>query len=100
MSDDPLKDLHDFLRENNMSFVFWVCPAGCNGQVIWNEDKTDATCKVCGQKRSDKTERCQCCKLNPAEPIHSCPYAEDVNNDPDTRCNCCPACQHQCLMDI
>lgn len=47
-----LDELCRFLKENNMSFVFWVCPKGCNGGVTWNKDKTDARCDVCGIFRS------------------------------------------------
>jgi hypothetical protein len=50
---DPLLDLDDFLKESGMSFVFWVCHNGCQGRVEWNSDCTDATCMVCGAKRSD-----------------------------------------------
>jgi hypothetical protein len=31
---------------------------------------------------------------------HSCPYQNDVNNDPDYQCNCCEDCEHECAMDI
>ncbi len=50
---DPLRDLCDLLDEAGMKVVFWTCPKGCLGQVRWNEDKSDATCLVCGQKRSE-----------------------------------------------
>lgn len=50
---DALDDLCEALKEAGMTFVFWCCPKGCDGMVKWNEDKTDATCQVCGTKRSD-----------------------------------------------
>lgn len=33
--------------------------------------------------------------------MHSCPYAEDVNdnNDPEY-CDCCPSCENECMWDI
>lgn len=31
---------------------------------------------------------------------HTCPYAEDIHNDSDTMCDCCPSCEHNCAMDI
>lgn len=34
------------------------------------------------------------------EPEHGCPYAEDVNNDSEKKCNCCDFCAEQCAMDI
>ena len=44
--------------------------------------------------------RCSSCGLNDAVPEHTCPYAEDVNNDSSTLCTCCSACEHECCMDI
>jgi hypothetical protein len=37
--------------------LFWVCPYGCNGSVIWDKTvpKPVATCMVCGAT-SDKEE--------------------------------------------
>ena len=43
---------------------------------------------------------CQNCHKNKAEEIRPCPFSEDVYNDPTPKCNCCAACQHECLMDI
>jgi len=43
------------------------------------------------------------CRCGPQpEPIapHTCPYREDVNNDSETLCTCCPDCKHECAMDI
>jgi len=56
---DVLSDLCDLLTECGMVLVFWVCPNGCRGRVIWNDLKTDATCQVCGCRKSDndRTER-------------------------------------------
>ncbi len=47
LTTDQLEKLLD------VPFVFWVCPNGCNGTVAWNESATDATCSLCGTKRSD-----------------------------------------------
>ena len=46
------------------------------------------------------TSLCQHCKKNQAQPDHECPFAADVNNDSDTKCNCCGECAHECAMDI
>jgi len=35
-----------------------------------------------------------------AQEDHTCPYAEDINDDHTTLCNCCEVCQHECAMDI
>jgi len=50
-----LKMLCDLMEETGMTMVFWVCPKGCKGTVKWNKAKTDATCGVCGEKRSTPT---------------------------------------------
>jgi len=31
---------------------------------------------------------------------HTCPFAEDINNDFETLCRCCDYCTYQCTMDI
>jgi len=35
-----------------------------------------------------------------AEYDHSCPFAEEINGDFDSLCNCCEICTHECAMDI
>lgn len=42
---------------------------------------------------------CKCGK-NPATEPHPCPYAEDINDDPNTLCTCCEECMNECAMDI
>jgi len=32
--------------------------------------------------------------------IHLCPYRADINDDRETLCDCCAACEHECAMDI
>jgi len=44
-------------------------------------------------------EKCTCDEQKFPEE-HSCPFKEDINNDPDTKCTCCPECTYQCAMDI
>lgn len=43
---------------------------------------------------------CQGCGVNKAEPMHTCPFSEDINDDYETLCNCCDECRHECCMDI
>lgn len=31
---------------------------------------------------------------------HGCPYQEDVNDDHEFACNCCPCRTQQCVWDI
>lgn len=42
--------------------------------------------------------RSVCCN-EPTEP-HTCPYAEEINEDYESLCNCCEKCEHECVMDI
>ena len=48
-----LSDFLHLISESGVRMVFWVCPKGCRGAVAWNDDKTDATCQVCGVRKSD-----------------------------------------------
>jgi hypothetical protein len=31
---------------------------------------------------------------------HPCPYQEEINDDHEFRCDCCPACTQECRWDI
>ena len=31
---------------------------------------------------------------------HTCPFSEEIHNDSDSLCNCCPECEYQCGQDI
>ena len=44
--------------------------------------------------------RCDRCKKRPALAMHTCPYDYDVNNDRETKCNCCDTCTENCAADI
>ena len=41
-----------------------------------------------------------CRGKNAAKDDHTCPYAEDVNDDAETMCNCCDVCTEECANDI
>jgi hypothetical protein len=45
-------------------------------------------------------EKCQNCAKNPAQPKHTCPYAEEIGGDRESLCNCCDDCSYQCAMDV
>lgn len=45
-----------------------------------------------------KPRICKCGK-NPAEPVHNCPYEDDVKNV-EKRCKCCKDCTRECAADI
>lgn len=44
--------------------------------------------------------KCSICKTNRAQDEHTCPYAEDINDDGETLCDCCSSCEENCRMDI
>jgi len=48
-----LSDFLHLISGSGVRMVFWVCPKGCRGAVVWTDDKTDATCQVCGVRKSD-----------------------------------------------
>lgn len=52
--------------------------------------------------REEEDDQISCidgCQRPVSEP-HPCPFAEDVNNDSESLCNCCAACEYQCSQDI
>jgi len=46
--------------------------------------------------REDKTQ----CTCDREHEEHPCPYQEDINNNIEYVCSCCPHCEQQCRMDI
>jgi hypothetical protein len=38
--------------------------------------------------------------INDAIEPHTCPFAEEINDDGETLCRCCDDCTHECAMDI
>lgn len=43
---------------------------------------------------------CPKCGRNLAAKPHTCPYEEDINDDHETKCNCCPECEQNCIDEI
>ena len=43
---------------------------------------------------------CPRCGKRPAQPPHTCPYAEEIHGDRETLCECCEECEKQCAWDI
>lgn len=44
---------------------------------------------------------CQSCmSVRGTAELHECPYRMDIHDDHSCSCNCCPACEHECCMDI
>jgi hypothetical protein len=45
-----------------------------------------------------KYGKCSCGK--PGTETHNCPFDEDVNNNPNSSCNCCDECTENCADGI
>lgn len=91
---------------------YWIECATCGDVVRLPADtKADATYAakqegwknargigwVCSECAKDAT-KCRCGK--PGSPLHTCPFASDVENDNKSLCNCCDDCTSECAMDI
>jgi len=50
------------------------------------------------QKRKSEEIKCKC--GNPAGPLRSCPYQEEINNNKEFVCNCCRDCVRECCEEI
>ena len=49
------------------------------------------------------TEKCEgghCKGANDATAAHTCPFAEEINDDHESLCNCCDECTQECAWDI
>jgi hypothetical protein len=49
--------------------------------------------------QADALRACECGPDAQIEP-HTCPFAEEINNDSDTLCTCCETCKCGCAQDI
>ena len=52
------------------------------------------------ERKKRSPNKCPKCKLNPAEPIHICPYDSDIHDDDTSCCKCCSSCTSECANDI
>lgn len=43
---------------------------------------------------------CPRCGYNHSVELHTCPFAEEINGDSTTLCQCCKDCEYQCAQDI
>ena len=91
------------------------CPSGCSGsrlglELVSPEDSWHA-CSGCaiswsfrGENMTNEDARaaglCQGCTKKSAEPDHTCPFAEEINEDSESLCNCCSDCAYECAMHI
>jgi len=112
-----------------MRHVFgWDYPPGAAGDpsAPWNQDSDEPPCAVCDRPLDEclcpecpvcgavgdpacveqhglpkPSERCPKCEKNPALPPHSCPFQEDIHNDPNPEyCACCDGCRQECCDAI
>jgi hypothetical protein len=45
--------------------------------------------------------KCGLCKCGDiGDPVHCCPYSQDIEGDYDYKCNCCKECVSNCASDI
>jgi len=47
-----------------------------------------------------ENDLCDNCQKNKAEELHTCPYAKEIHDNYELKCNCCPECRQGCLWDI
>jgi hypothetical protein len=44
---------------------------------------------------------CSRCEKRPEEPLHACPYQQEINDSTDEKyCDCCQHCEQECRDDI
>ncbi len=62
-----------------------------------------------GGKKVSDSELCTCGEntgYNEVAPVlivyepHGCPFAEEVHDNYEFQCTCCPLCTYECSMDI
>ena len=44
-------------------------------------------------------EECRCHEMT-EDDMHPCPYAQDIEDDNESLCNCCNSCTEDCALDI
>jgi len=58
------------------------------------------------KKRSAKVKPCLECVAdkrtppNPALPLHTCPFKEEIHKNSKDLCNCCAECRRKCADEI
>lgn len=56
--------------------------------------------KIRKEARKKKDNRLCKCGYDVKQPAHSCPFAEEMNNDYGKHCTCCSSCTRNCAMDV
>jgi len=49
---------------------------------------------------AETPKECTKCNAKPSPEPHGCPYEEDINDNHEFRCSCCPSCTQECVDDI
>ncbi len=63
-----------------------------------NQTQSDVALKVGALLDRNTSSDCRCGKEGDSD--HTCPYAEDINGDSESLCNCCSDCIDNCAQDI
>lgn len=51
-------------------------------------------------EETEEDNNLQCGHKDKREPLHTCPYKKEINNDSESLCSCCEACTRECAMDV
>jgi len=87
--------LNELLHDSDIAFTEGEDPDyqgtyTVNADIYW---------RSCGVSLLHDASKCSKCG-KPSEGLHTCPYAEEINDDHTSLCNCCKACTHECCMDV
>lgn len=52
------------------------------------------------EEKPELENLCSMCGKHEAEPLHTCPYQEDIHGDYITECDCCQECIYECQMAV
>lgn len=70
------------------------------GPTVYRGVICDACTSAFVKYMEEKPTPCRGCGGKPSKEEHTCPYAEEINGDDSSLCNCCDDCSHECAMDI
>lgn len=55
---------------------------------------------MCENEKPFDYSLCESCQKNPRQDEHTCPLAEEINDDSESMCNCCDECILNCALEI
>jgi len=89
-----IEELEAALRTANEDFkACWIATG--NPEALAALKRTEVALEL----TPETSAKCKC-SVNDAQPDHTCPYRQDINDDNKTLCNCCDSCQQNCADDI